>query len=162
MRRVKSCGVILFKDAPTCSFLVMKHNTRFDLPKGHIEKGESEVECALRELYEETSISRDLVLLEPEFRSETVYYPHDHQLNGEKVEKTVVIFLGHLKQDVPVIPIEHSGYEWVTWDPPHRFNHGTIDRVLIKVAQFVEEGACPSGYYMPGLAKKIKRGSAGL
>lgn len=75
MRQVKSGGVILFRDAPTCSFLLMKHTNRFDLPKGHIEKGESEVECALRELYEETGIYRELVVLEPDFRFETVYLP---------------------------------------------------------------------------------------
>jgi len=158
MRQVKSCGVILFRDAPTCSFLLMKHTNRFDLPKGHIEKGESEVECALRELYEETGISRELVVLEPDFRFETVYYPRYQEFNGERVEKTVVIFLGQLKQDVPVIPIEHSGFEWVTWDPPHRFNHGTIDPVLIKVAHFVKQGTCPSGFYLPVLAKKINKG----
>jgi bis(5'-nucleosidyl)-tetraphosphatase len=162
MRWVKSCGVILFKDTPTCSFLVLKHANRFDLPKGHIEKGENEVECALRELYEETSISRELVLLDPEFRFETVYYPHEQQFSGERVAKTVVIFLAHLKEDVPIIPIEHSGFEWVTWNPPHHFNHATIDGVLIKVAQFVKPGTCPSGYYLPGLAKKMKQGPAGI
>jgi bis(5'-nucleosidyl)-tetraphosphatase len=162
MRQVKSCGVILFKDAPICSFLLMKHATRFDLPKGHMEKGESEVECALRELFEETGISSDLVLLDPDFRFETIYYPHDQQLNGEKVEKTVVIFLGQLKQDVPVIPFDHTGFEWVPWDPPHRFNHGTIDRVLIKIARFVKQGACPSSFCLPLLAKKINQGPAEL
>ena len=37
MRKLKSCGVLVFRKQPHCSFSLMKHPHRYDLPKGHIE-----------------------------------------------------------------------------------------------------------------------------
>jgi hypothetical protein len=41
MPKMRSCGVLLFADVPAGSgsrhFLLMKHNRRYDLPKGHVE-----------------------------------------------------------------------------------------------------------------------------
>ena len=68
MLQVKSCGVIVFRRTPELSFLLMKHSHRYDLPKGHTEEGETEIETALREMWEETGIPRDEVKLDPEFR----------------------------------------------------------------------------------------------
>ena len=65
MRKVKSCGVLVLS-ADERSFLLMRHRNRWDLPKGHIEPDESELDCALRELREETGISADQIeLIEP-------------------------------------------------------------------------------------------------
>lgn len=149
MRQVKSCGVILFREQPNYSFLLMKHPNRLDLPKGHMEAGEDEIGCALRELEEETGITRDLVTLEPGFRFETVYYPRYQQFNNERVEKTVVIFLARIKTDVFIQLFEHTGYEWVTWNPPHRFYHGTIDLVLLKVARYIKQNSHSSDFLLP-------------
>ena len=55
----KSCGIILFNGDKV---LILQHrdtdNTEghWDFPKGHVEKGESETQTALRELTEETGI----------------------------------------------------------------------------------------------------------
>lgn len=43
---VKSCGFFVMK--PDQSFLLMKHKDRYDLPKGHMEAGESELQTAKR------------------------------------------------------------------------------------------------------------------
>ena len=52
-----SCGILLFKDEWK-KFLLIKHKDRWDLPKGHIEEGETLIECAIREFEEETGIKR--------------------------------------------------------------------------------------------------------
>jgi ADP-ribose pyrophosphatase len=57
MRQVKSCGVLLFRRQPEMAFLLLRQHHRYDLPKGHQEKGESDLDCALRELEEETGYS---------------------------------------------------------------------------------------------------------
>lgn len=46
LRQVKSCGVFVMKSDR--SFLLMKQEDRYDLPKGHMELGETEHQTALR------------------------------------------------------------------------------------------------------------------
>ena len=46
MPEVKSCGFFVMKS--DWSFLLMKHKDRYDLPKGHMEAGETEQQTALR------------------------------------------------------------------------------------------------------------------
>lgn len=60
-----SCGFLLL-DKKTHNILgckpsgsERKDSVCFDIPKGHIEDGESYLQCALRELYEETGIAAD-------------------------------------------------------------------------------------------------------
>ena len=59
--QVKACGVLVFRGTPPHSFLLMKHAHRWDLPKGHLEAGETDIECAMREMEEETGIPRDAI-----------------------------------------------------------------------------------------------------
>ena len=80
----------------------MKHKNRYDLPKGHINDSESELECALRELYEETGIQESNIEIHPTFKYSNTYYPKYKRFAGEIVEKTLVIFLAFLKLDKEV------------------------------------------------------------
>lgn len=133
MRQVKSCGVILFRRQPELSFLLMKHPHRFDLPKGHIEPGETEIECALREMWEETGVPMDHVTLDPEFRFEEMYHPIEPRFGTERVEKTLVIFLGWVDRVDDIQVTEHGGHEWRRWNPPHQIQRFTINPLLEQV-----------------------------
>jgi bis(5'-nucleosidyl)-tetraphosphatase len=130
MQAVKSCGVILFKRSPELSFLLMKHVNRYDLPKGHMIDGETEVECAFRELEEETGILRHEIQLETGFRYVQTYYPRYRRFGGKQVEKTLVIFLGWLTTEARVVASEHPAFEWFRWNPPHQVQKKTIDPLL--------------------------------
>jgi len=100
-------------------FLLMKHPNRYDLPKGHQEESEQDIDTAFRELFEETAISKDQVALVDGFRFSSVYYPTYARFNKQKVEKTVVIFACYLNENTVSISLgEHQGYEWVEWKPP--------------------------------------------
>jgi bis(5'-nucleosidyl)-tetraphosphatase len=143
MRSLKSCGVIVFRRQPELSFLLMRHPDRYDLPKGHLEEGETEEACALRELAEETGLPAEAVQLQEGFRFSTTYYPRYRRFGGEVVEKTVVLFLGWLTEDRAVTVSEHGGYEWVRWQPPHRLEPKTVDDVLAEVQRFFESTAPP-------------------
>ena len=133
MRQVKSCGVLLFRRNPELSFLLMKHPHRYDLPKGHVEPGESEIECALREMWEETGVPIDQVTLDPDFRFEELYHPIEPRFGSERVEKTLVIFLGFVNQVNQIQVTEHGGHEWRTWNPPHSVQRYTINPLLAAV-----------------------------
>ncbi len=134
MRLLRSCGVILFRQQPELSFLLMKHPTRWDLPKGHVDKGETDLECALREMEEETGFPRDAVRLDDEFLFSEIYYPTYQRYPSEKIEKTLVIYLGWLETDLPITLTEHAGFEWQTWNPPHDIQENTINPLLAEVA----------------------------
>lgn len=141
MRQVKSCGVILFRRNPDMSFLLMKHTHRFDLPKGHIEVGETEIQCALREMWEETGVPIDQVQLDPEFRYEEKYFPIEPRFGTERVEKTLVIFLGWVDKVDQVQVTEHGGHEWRRWSPPHTIQKYTINPLLAAVeSHFAKTG----------------------
>ena len=140
MRQLKSCGVILFRREPERAFLLMKHPERWDLPKGHVDEGESELECALREMEEETGIPREAVRIDDTFRFAEVYYPVYKRYPGEKIEKTLVVFLGWLDSDRPISLTEHAGHEWILWNPPHRIQKNTVDPLLAEVERHFSEG----------------------
>ena len=137
MPEVKSCGVLILRGRPVREFLLMQHADRWDLPKGHLDPGETEVQCALRELREETGIGDADVRLIDGFRFES-HYPVRAKKSGKLYDKTLVIFLGELLRDVPIAVTEHEGFEWFPWRPPHRIQAWTIDPLLAAVAGFVE------------------------
>jgi bis(5'-nucleosidyl)-tetraphosphatase len=139
MQQVKSCGFILFtgdRNDPQKSFLLMKHRDRYDLPKGHVEPGESDLECALREMTEETGIPAIAVKIEPDFQFRSVYYPEYARYNNEVIEKTLIIFLGWVDTPTVILSSEHLGYEWVNWHPPHQIQAQTIDPLLAEVSAY--------------------------
>ncbi|WP_310484450.1 NUDIX domain-containing protein [Chamaesiphon sp. VAR_48_metabat_403] len=134
MKQVKSCGFILFRgDRSQPSFLLMKHPDRYDLPKGHIEPGETDLECALREMNEETGIPVSAVRVEPDFQYRSVYYPQYSRFDNEVVEKTLIIFLGWVDSPTVIASSEHLGFEWIDWQPSHRIQAQTIDPLLAEV-----------------------------
>ncbi len=134
---LKACGVFLVRGEPIHSFLLMKHPDRWDLPKGHVDPGETDMECALREMEEETGISSDDVSIDPDFRFTLRYNVQNKRTNGQVKQKKLVIYLGRLKVDREIIVTEHDGYEWIDWSPPHTIQEKTIDPLLAALAEFL-------------------------
>lgn len=143
MEVVRSCGVLVFRREPDLAFLVLTHGDRFDLPKGHLDPGESDEECALRELFEETGIPPDAVELDQHYTFESVYYPRYRRIGGRVVEKTVRVYLGWLLRDIPIAVTEHAGHRWVAWSPPHDFRNGTIDGALAAAGKLIAQSGRP-------------------
>src|SRR6185369_5828985 len=99
---VKSCGFLIIRGNPIQEFLLMRHDDRWDLPKGHVDEGESEMQCALRELDEETGITADVIEIVPDFRFTLQYPVVDKRRPGGQCDKTLVLFLARLKRDVQI------------------------------------------------------------
>jgi 8-oxo-dGTP pyrophosphatase MutT (NUDIX family) len=136
MPEAKSCGVLIIRGDPIREFLLMRHSDRWDLPKGHVDPGETEMQCALRELREETGIGAADVQLVDGFRFESRYPVRAK--SGQVYDKTLVLFLGRLVCDVPIAVTEHQGYEWFAWNPPHRIQAWTIDPLLGELEKFLQ------------------------
>ena len=132
MLHVKSCGFLILRGDPVEDFLLMRHTRRWDLPKGHVDPGEGELQCALRELEEETSITPDAIEIDSQFRF-TSQYPVVDKKNGRRRHKTLVIFLARLIRDVQIRVSEHPDYRWFSWRPPHHIQAETIDPLLLEL-----------------------------
>lgn len=136
---VRACGVLVVIGEPLERFLLMRHADRWDLPKGHVDPGETDVECALRELGEETGIPLDAIDLDPFFRFEHRYEVREARSGGELRLKTLVIFLARLTREVPIDVTEHPGYQWFEWNPPHTIQEQTIDPLLACLERYLAQ-----------------------
>ena len=136
MREVKSCGVLCLRNPGEAEFLLMRHANRYDLPKGHVEEGESELECAIRELQEETGISAEGLAWVEGYRFERSYEARYKRFNNAKVRKTVVVFAAWVPGDANITLTEHGSAEWHPWKPPHSIQEKTIDPLLADLDAF--------------------------
>jgi 8-oxo-dGTP pyrophosphatase MutT (NUDIX family) len=137
METVRSCGFLVVRGRPIREFLLMKHKIRWDLPKGHIDPGETDLDCALRELWEETGIPADALKVDPTFQFVHKYPVRTNRVKSGRAMKTLVIFLGQLLRDVKIKTTEHPSYAWLPWEPPHRIQEQTIDPLLKSVEEYV-------------------------
>ena len=140
MSELRSCGFLIIRGDPIHSFLLMKHPKRWDLPKGHVDGGESDVECALRELEEETAIRAGDIRILDGFRFEHRYQVQYKRSGGKLTDKTLVILLARLIRDVKIVVTEHESFRWFDWGPPHTIQKRTIDPLLSEVAEFMSTG----------------------
>jgi len=109
-----SFGVVpIYQDGNQLKFLLVRHNVgHWSFPKGHPEAGETEMESALRELREETSIANvELVL---DWSAEEQYQFKSH-IDNATIHKTVKYFLGWVGDStVRILEEEIQDYRWVT------------------------------------------------
>ncbi len=134
--KLKSCGVLVFRDSSRESFLLMKHPDRWDLPKGHVDEGETEMQCAMRELLEETGIKASQIEIDSTYRYESHYVVHTPRYGKEPREKSLVVFLGHLNESVPIQVTEHAGHQWFDW-PTGPIQAEAIDPLLEFTREFL-------------------------
>ena len=81
----RSCGAVLYRLTDGAPQYVLVLGSDWGFPKGHMEAGETELETALREVWEETGVD---ALLDPAFRE-----TEEYELPGKGVRKQVVYFL---------------------------------------------------------------------
>ncbi len=110
--REKSAGFIIFRKAPEGNKYLLLHYEagHWDFPKGHIEQDESEKETAIRELKEETGITK--FHLYPDFREKlSFFYKRDNKL----IHKEVIYFLAETSEE-KVRLTEHIEYKWLPFE----------------------------------------------
>ena len=113
-----SAGAIIFrKEGRRPLFLLLNYpfggrrtEPYWDLPKGHIEKGEKTEDTARREVEEETGL-KDINFING-FR-QTIKY--SFQWRGKTITKFVIFLLAETKTEKVIISKEHIGYKWLPY-----------------------------------------------
>ena len=125
VRREFSAGFVLFRRTPEGPrFLLLDYGKHWDYAKGHLEKGETAWQAAVRELREETAIRQvDRV---GRFRR-AMHYAFHSKKKGD-VAKTVTYFLGRTRQETVKLSDEHEGYAWLAYEE-------ALDRLTYKNAR---------------------------
>ena len=132
----KSCGVVLLNSNKV---LLLQHpdtttSGHWDFPKGHVEKGEDELQTALRELKEETGI--DNVKIIDNFNHLISY---NLLRDGDTILKEVVFFLGITNQEKVSISSEHQNYAWLQYESAYeRLTYDNAKKTLKEAFVFHE------------------------
>lgn len=120
MKYEKSCGALIYKNENNKYYILMVMHVNgghWSFPKGHVEKGETEIETALREIKEETHLD---VKLDATFRNVVTYSPKTG------ITKDVVYFCATpISQNIVAQEEEIFKIEWFEID--EAFNMVTFD-----------------------------------
>lgn len=143
VKRARSAGGVVFRrDNGQKSILLLKHESgKWMLPKGTIEPGETPEEVALREVREETGISRVRVVADLGeeryyffWRAEDTYY-----------DKTVRYFLLEFLGGEEAAPQAEEGFVATEWVPPElaleRIKYKETREVVRRAKEHLESGA---------------------
>lgn len=105
-----SCGAVVYRFISGMPrFLLIKNcrSSHWGFPKGHVERGETDIDTAKREVLEETGLHIDII---DGFNEKS-----DYKIGG-KVDKKVRIFLATTSDTQTVIQKEEiSDYIWLTY-----------------------------------------------
>ena len=132
----KSCGAVIFKQQDDQRlYLTVEYKIEkgyWGLVKGHVETGETELETAQREIYEETGL-QNLSFIDG-FRTEIQYQPKSG------VDKLVVFFLAQTTTDkVEYLWDEHIAHQWLPYPAIlEQLTYGTDKGVVEKAHNFFE------------------------
>ena len=115
----KSAGAVVFRKEGNKIYYLLLHypsgartpRNYWDFPKGHIERGEKEIETVKREVKEETGLE-DIKFIEG-FKKWVKYF---FRFQGKTVFKIVIFYLVETKNKNVKISSEHIGYKWLPYE----------------------------------------------
>ncbi len=141
---VSAGGVVLARRAGrTYVALVMREDGSWVLPKGHKERGEDLLAAARREIFEETGLPPELLVLERQLDE----FSHDETARRLDVTKVNCFFLMRLASDVlPELrpDPDHGAARWFALDEPWPYLFYAYQRTLLAEVAERELGQRPT------------------
>jgi len=126
----KSCGAVVFRrKSGNTEFLLVKNKkgNNWGFPKGHIEKGESEEDTAIREVLEETGVQ---IIPMDGFRAISEYHPKG------KIIKQVVFFIAEMNgEEITIQQSEIDRFVWADYGLAMRLFRFNNDRNVLTKAR---------------------------
>ena len=139
----KSAGAVIFRKENKIIYYLLLHypfsakapKEYWDFPKGHIEKGEKEIETVKREVEEETGL-KDLKFIEG-FKEWIKYF---FKFGGKNILKFVTFYLVKTKTEEVKVSFEHLGYKWLPYEKAlERLTFKNAKKILKKTNSFLSE-----------------------
>ena len=127
---VKCAGAIVINDNYEVAIVNQNHDS-WSLPKGHIDPGETKIDAAKRELYEETGIKNATLI---KYIGEYGRYRIGLDGKDDKSEhKTIFIYLFKSNQDIlqPIDP-HNPEAKWVPYQEVNKFLTHPNDKEFYK------------------------------
>lgn len=128
MKHEQSYGAVVYKIVDKKIYFLIEHMVQghYSMCKGHIEKGETEEECAIREIKEETNLD---VILDASFSCKITYSP------ATNVTKDVVFYLATPLNDNIIVQKEEvvSTY-WLEYEDAYKRLTFKLDKKTIEEA----------------------------
>jgi len=124
----QAAGLVVFRrEGDQVNYLVLRHpQGHWAFSKGKVEPGETLHQTARRELREETGLEAQIV---GDFCEQYDYWFSD--CSGERIHKTVSIFLAEAPCGSVMLSPEHTDYAWLPFDEAHkRLSYGNSQRIL--------------------------------
>ncbi|MBI2545766.1 NUDIX domain-containing protein [Candidatus Woesearchaeota archaeon] len=132
----RSAGAVVFvKEKPEVKFLLLHYTGgHWSFPKGNIEKGETELVTAQREIQEETGLT-DLQFFDG-FREVIHYY---YKRGGSTILKEVIFLLAQSFKEHVTISHEHIGFAWLTYDKAlEKVTYDNDKNILKKATDYIK------------------------
>ena len=130
---VHSSGIIVFhQKAGIVEFLLLKakYSTEYwDFPKGHLEKGETTLQAAVRETREETGLTGIEIL--DKFLHEIKYI---YTWEGKQFKKKVTFYLGESRTKDVKISSEHIDFRWADYQTAMKIVSFANQKEVLKAA----------------------------
>jgi 8-oxo-dGTP pyrophosphatase MutT (NUDIX family) len=113
-KQPRAAGAVVFRRTERgIRLLLLRAYNNWDFPKGLVDPGEDQLDCAKREVREETGLTKLDFPFGDEFK-ETLPY------SGNKVARYYLAETGEHQIELPVSPElgrpEHHEFRWVTFD----------------------------------------------
>ena len=133
----RSCGAVVYRRINgELRYLLIKNrrSNHWGFPKGHMEKGETREETAMREVLEETGIHINIV---EGFCKDSQYKI------GSRIEKRVEVFLGSTEDTQTIIQKEEiEDYRWLRYpEALDTLKFENDKEILMSVKEFMTEHA---------------------
>src|SRR5438445_13807024 len=149
--RVTSAGGVVYRwEKSDPLFLLLTNNKRgsWCLPKGLIEENEDEVTTAMREVREETGVSR------VKLHAKLGAIKYQFGFRAKTYDKTVHFFLFETDQADAKVGTEHDAMEWMRYDKAlHTLSYPNEKEVLSKAWSNIQSEKSHSSETRPGQSK---------
>ncbi len=143
-----SAGIIIYrKTQEGIKFLLLYHGGGYwNFPKGKIEAEERSFQTAVREIREETGLTRNELKFAEDFKaSEKFTFWRGRGIAKTQVFKIVIYYLAETKKSWIRLEYKHDGYAWFNYKEAMKILNKYKDsqRVLTQAYDFLEKTKKP-------------------